>query len=126
MVNCSIKHYGCTHACTHRWKIFRMEAIQWGLFLAIWIVDSVDLSCDTQYCVAHNGDRLFTKPCNCYYAAYALSLFAWLLFSTTFAYVSFVCISEAPKPMVHEKGCAEDPPRMIGNGQGRGMTSETV
>ena len=61
----------------------------------VWISLTVELSSQPKYCTKPDGGRLWTEPCNTLYAAYALSIFLWVLFCISYAYVALAMLQQA-------------------------------
>jgi len=99
MIKCGIKQslrlQPCKHNDRHTWTSMSLEFFNWVVFGVAWISLSVELSSQPTYCTTPNGSRLWTEPCNTLYAAYALSIFGWVLFCTSYAYVAYAMLAQA-------------------------------
>jgi len=98
----------CGHSKTHQWNSVTPEVLHligWGV---VWISLSVELSSQPKYCTKRDGSRLWTEPCNTLYAAYALSIFLWMLFCISFGYVMLVMLRKAVDKL-RERQTSEKP-----------------
>ena len=85
----------CGHRNRHDWNSITPEffhIVVWGV---VWISLSVELSSQPKYCTKPDGSHLWTEPCNTLYAAYALSIFLWVLFCISYGYVAMAMLQQA-------------------------------
>lgn len=70
------------------WNPMTICALTWAMFLAVWIALADNIGHDNfAYCRAGpGGGHIHTNPCNTLYAAFALSIFEWVLLSVSLAH----------------------------------------
>src|SRR5579859_8057633 len=88
---------------SHHLIILLLDFINSALFLAVWIVLAIEVSCNTARCSDPNGGHLHINPCNTLYGAFGLSIAVWILFTISLGFVSVAIRRERKETLSTEK-----------------------